>query len=408
MAESETRAQRIMQRADQVASNSAVQGNITRVYLSAEQRTTHELLEKWMQKAGLETWQDSVGNLWGRKVAPHPTLPTLIVGSHSDTVINAGKYDGILGILLAIEAVDALRGHDLPFHVDVVAFADEEGTRFNTGLIGSSAVAGCFNPAWLELKDGNGVTVADAMHHFGLLPAFAGSDHRQSKDVLAYLEVHIEQGPQLEEQDRAVGVVTGVAGAKRYQFTLAGQAGHAGTVPVTMRRDALCGAAEMILAIEGYAVEHQLVATVGKCDTLPNTVNVIPQQVTFTLDIRSRSQALLEQSSTTLLEVLRSIAHRRNLHLEQDTLYEASAVPCSEALQHKWADCVEKETGQQAVYLPSAAGHDAMVMAQLADIGMLFVRSEKGISHHPQESVREQDVAIAVNCLTDMIKTLHL
>ncbi|MFT6139887.1 MAG: allantoate deiminase [Psychromonas sp.] len=399
-------ARKIMQQSDQLAVFSSMQGGLTRAYLTPEHAQAHQQLGSWMQQAGLETWQDSVGNQWGRKVSANPTLATLIIGSHSDTVANAGKYDGNLGVLLGIEALSALVEVELPFHVDVVAFADEEGTRFNTTLIGSSSVAGCFQPEWLNVKDKQNVTMAEALVNFGLPTNLAGSDARKPQDTLAYLEVHIEQGPVLEERNLAVGVVTGIAGAKRYQFTLSGMAGHAGTVPLDMRQDALCGAAEMILAIELFAQQHDVVATVGKCEVSPGAVNVIPGEVQFTLDIRSLTQVTLESCSVVLLKQLEVIALRRNLQMQSQQLYQAQAVPCAEKLQTLWGDVVEKKTGQAASYLASGAGHDAMVMTQITNIGMLFVRCEKGISHHPREQVLQDDVGVALDCLIGMINKM--
>lgn len=203
-------------------------------------------------------------------------------------------------MLLAIETLALLRDETFPFHIDVVAFADEEGTRFDTTLIGSAAVAGCFKPEWLDVADAQGITMAQAMRDFGLDPALAGSDARQPEETLAYLEVHIEQGPVLEAENLPVGVVTGIAGAKRFQCQLRGEAGHAGTVPVNYRHDALCGAAEMISCIEAFARQHEIVATVGKCEVMPGAVNVIPDDVRFTIDIRSLSQSQLERCTQVL------------------------------------------------------------------------------------------------------------
>ncbi len=404
----ENRSRKIMQQADLLAQYSAMQGGLTRAYLTPEHQQAHQQIAQWMEQAGLQTWQDSVGNQWGRKVSRNPTLATLIIGSHSDTVANAGKYDGNLGVLLAIEAMHALADSDLPFHVDVVAFADEEGTRFNTTLIGSSAVAGCFQPAWLDVKDSQGITMGEALRDYGLQPALAGSDKRSAEDTLAYLEVHIEQGPVLESQDLPVGVVTGIAGAKRYQFKLRGMAGHAGTVPLPLRQDAMCGAAEMISSIEAFSREHEIVATVGKCDVRSGAVNVIPGEVDFTLDIRSQDQSNLDSCCDALLKQLAEIAQQRQLQLQSEKIYQAKAVPCCAALQQQWAKVVEQHTGQDACLLASGAGHDAMVMANLTDIGMLFVRCEKGISHNPKEQVLEADVEVALNCLIDMIKQLFI
>ena len=394
---------KIMQQAEQLAQFSAMQGGLTRAYLTPEHRKAHQQIALWMEQAGLHTWQDSVGNQWGRKISANPVLPTLIIGSHSDTVANAGKYDGMLGILLGIEALLALKRQELPFHIDVVAFADEEGTRFNTTLIGSSAVAGCFQPDWLSINDSSGISMGQAMADFGLNPDLAGNDQRTADEILAYLEVHIEQGPLLESKNLPVGVVTGIAGAKRYLFKLRGMAGHAGTVPLALRQDALCGAAEMITTIESFASRNGIVATVGKCELPSSAVNVIPGEVHFTLDIRSADQATLERCSDELLTQLDKIAQQRQLKLHGEKIYQAKAAPCSQKLQQQWAEVVTQHTGKKACLLASGAGHDAMVMGKITDIGMLFVRCEKGISHNPREQVLKSDVAVALDCLIGMI-----
>ncbi|GEM81627.1 allantoate amidohydrolase [Vibrio superstes] len=394
----------ILQKADQLASFSAMENGLTRAYLTPEHKQAHQQLADWMTEAGLEVWQDSVGNQWGRKLASNPTQPTLVIGSHSDTVVNAGKYDGNLGILLGLEALRQLQDIELPYHVDLVAFADEEGVRFNTTLIGSSSVAGCFQPAWLDIKDDNNVAMGEAMLDFGLSPELAGQDARSPEEVKAYLEVHIEQGPVLEDANQAVGVVTGIAGAKRFQIAVKGMAGHAGTVPHELRLDALCGVAEMISAIEAYGLKYNVVATVGKCEVKPSAVNVIPGEVNFSLDIRSAVQQDLEQACTELFSQLEAIAHRRELQLSHELTYQAQAVPCDSKLQQQWAEVVEIQTGTPASFLASGAGHDAMVMANITDIGILFVRCEKGISHNPREQVNEHDVGVALECLVEMIK----
>ena len=399
-------ASKIMQRADKLATFTAMEGGLLRAYLTPEHKQAHKQIADWMTEAGLTVWEDSVGNQWGRKVANNPCLPTLIIGSHSDTVANAGKYDGNLGVLLAIEAMALLADIALPFNVDIVAFADEEGTRFNTTLIGSSAVAGCFQKDWLAIKDTDGISMSQAMLDFGLKPELADQRQYTKEQVLAYLEVHIEQGPVLESNDLAVGVVTAIAGAKRYQFQVKGMAGHAGTVPLELRQDALCGVAEMIASIEKFANEHDVVATVGKCDVKSGAVNVIPGEVHFTLDIRSQDQVTLDTSCATLLAQLELIAEKRTLGFQSENIYQAEAVPCNSKLQKQWAEVVESETNKDVCFLHSGAGHDAMVMANLTDIAMLFVRCEKGISHNPREQVMESDVGVALKCLVEMVKKI--
>jgi allantoate deiminase len=396
-------AERIMARIDKLASFSAMDGGVLRAYLTPEHQAAHAQLAAWMVQAGLEVWQDAAGNQWGRKVARHPTRPALIIGSHSDTVVDAGKYDGTLGVLMAIEALARLRDVALPYHVDVVAFADEEGTRFNTTLLVSGAVAGAWQPERLTITDSHGISMEQAFTQFGLEPMQVGQAQRDPQSVMAYLEVHIEQGPVLESLDLPVGVVTAIAGAKRFLFTVDGQAGHAGTVPVHLRQDALCAAAEMITHIETFAKQNELVATVGRCDVAHGTVNVIPGQVVFSLDIRSQDQDLLDRSSKQLASELEQIAKRRHVQLAKEQIYEAGAVPCNDKILQQWARIVAEETGQPVKLLASGAGHDAMIMAKLTEIGMLFVRCEQGISHHPAENVMTEDVRVALSCFEQMI-----
>lgn len=397
------KAQRIMRRIDTLAQYSAMDGMVTRAYLTAQHKAAHQQLAEWMQQAGLQTWQDEVGNQWGRLVSANPTQGTLIIGSHSDTVVNAGKYDGPLGVIMAIEALASLQGQALPFHVDVVAFADEEGTRFNTTLLGSSGVCGCWNPAWLDIVDADGISIGQALAEFGLEAAAIGQASRQAESLKGYLEVHIEQGPLLESLDLAVGVVTGIAGAKRYLIDIKGVAGHAGTVPLSLRHDALCAAAEMISCTESFAQQQQIVATVGKCQIRGGAVNVIPGNVQFSLDIRSQDQAQLELCCQQLLEQYRTIAVARVVTINIENIYQASAVPCDAKLQAQWGEAVAAVTGKPAYYLSSGAGHDAMMMANITPMGMLFLRCEKGISHNPRENVQLDDVAVALACLIQML-----
>lgn len=396
-------AQRIMQRIEQLAQFSAMPDGVSRAYLTDEHRGAHKQLGQWMVEAGLKTWQDEVGNQWGRLISTHPTQGTIIIGSHSDTVVNAGKYDGTLGIILAIEALSSLQSANFPFHVDVVAFADEEGTRFNTTLLGSSAVVGQWHSEWLTIQDDAGITMANAMEAFDLKVAAIQNASRFDEDIQAYLEVHIEQGPVLESLDVPVGIVTGIAGAKRFIIHVSGIAGHAGTVPLPLRHDALCAVAEMIAVTEAYALEKGIVATIGKCSVLDGAVNVIPGLVEFSLDIRSQDQTQLNESSATLLARYQSIAQQRNVNICIENIYDASSVLCDQSLQHKWAESVEQVTMGHCHFLSSGAGHDAMMMARMAPMGMLFIRCDKGISHHPQESTQIKDVAVALQCLTAML-----
>ena len=402
----ELRAQRVMDRIEQLAAFSSMHGAVTREYLTDEHKAAHQQIQQWMEEAGLQTWQDEVGNQWGRLCSENPTEGTVILGSHSDTVVNAGKYDGTLGVIMAIETLDALKSVNLPFHVDVVAFADEEGTRFNTTLLGSSGVAGTWDQDWLDIEDAFDITIAQAMKNFGLNTDSIPEASRANDAIKAYLEVHIEQGPVLESNNLPVGIVTGIAGAKRFMVDVSGIAGHAGTVPIELRQDALCAVAEMISATEAYATEQGIVATVGKCSLKNGAVNVIPGEVEFSLDIRSQDQAKLESCCEQLLHLFSTIAKKRQVTVAAEKIYEAPAVACDSKLQSTWASVVESVTRERVHFLPSGAGHDAMMMANIAPIGMLFLRCEKGISHNPVENVMVEDVETGLICFEEMIRAL--
>ncbi len=400
------KAQRIMDRIEQLSMFSSRDGIVARTYLTDEHKQAHHQIARWMEKAGLQTWQDEVGNQWGRLVSENPAQDTVIIGSHSDTVVNAGKYDGTLGVIMAIEAMKSLKAAALPFHVDIVAFADEEGTRFNTTLLGSGGVCGKWEPTWLGVKDSAGVSIQQAMANFGLDAKSIPKASRANESIKAYLEVHIEQGPVLENLALPVGVVTGIAGAKRFLIDVEGVAGHAGTVPVELRNDALCAVAEMISLTEAYAKKMGIVATVGKCQVKGAAVNVIPGDVQFSLDIRSQDQQLLEHCCAELLTQYKQIGQKRIVSVNSENIYQADAVPCDRELQKRWSHVVEKVTGQSSHSLSSGAGHDAMMMANIAPVGMLFVRCEKGISHNPRENVNVEDVAVALDCLVEMVELL--
>ena len=399
---SQSAAQVIFQRCEQLAGISCMPKAVARYYLTPEHKTANTLVKTWMQAAGMHSWEDAAGNIWGRYKSAAQNAPTLILGSHLDTVANAGKYDGILGVLTAIAVVEQFNAQQLalPFHIDVVGFGDEEGVRFGTTLLGSCAVAGKWQQAWFELKDEQGITLQQALSDFGLgSKAYVvdnmASASRARHNILAYLELHIEQGPLLEHHNLPVGVVTSIAGAKRLRFKLEGQAGHAGTVPMALRQDPLCAAAQVISSIEAIAKAHQVVATVGSLNVLPGAVNVIPGACEFTLDIRSDNDAKRDAALQEIFTTLEEICTTRGIKQESQTLHSAAAVACSPALQAKMADTI-RDFGFEALHLVSGAGHDAMVFSELTDIAMLFVRCAQGISHNPLESVTLQDVAVAL------------
>jgi allantoate deiminase len=350
-----------------------------------------------MREGGMSARLDAIGNVVGRYEGERPGLPCLMMGSHLDTVRDAGKYDGMLGVVAAIECVHVLnaRAKRLPFAIEIIGFADEEGTRFNATLLGSRAVAGTFRREVLDNADQDGISMREAMRAFGLDPAKIGAAARRRADVLAYAELHIEQGPVLEAEGLPVGVVTAINGATRLAVEVDGTAGHAGTVPMGLRQDALAAAAECVLAVERRCgVEPELVGTVGKLDCLPGAVNVVPGKVRFTIDIRAPRDAMRLAAVEDVLAEMRAIAARRNVRLAATKTHEGGVAACAPWLIEQIGAAIAAE-GIAVRKLPSGAGHDGMAIIDLTDIGMLFVRCEKGISHNPAEAITLADVETA-------------
>jgi allantoate deiminase len=390
-------AQRIWDRCEALARLSELDGGLTRVFLSKEQKAANALVLGWMAEAGMSARLDAIGNVIGRYEGGRPGLPCLMMGSHLDTVRDAGKYDGMLGVVAAVECVHALDacGKRLPFAIEIVGFADEEGTRFNATLLGSRAVAGTFKPEVLDNVDKDGISMREAMRAFGLDPAKIGAAAHRREDVLAYAELHIEQGPVLEAEGLPVGVVTAINGASRFAIEVEGMAGHAGTVPMRLREDALAAAAECVLAVERRCgAEPELVGTVGKLECLPGAVNVVPGKVRFTIDIRAPRDALRLAAVDDVLAEMRGIAARRNVRLAVTKTHEGGVAACAPWLMEQIGAAIAAE-GVPVRRLPSGAGHDGMAIIDIADIGMLFVRCEKGISHNPAEAITLADVETA-------------
>ncbi len=398
----------IIARLDELARFSAEAGAMTRLYLSTEHKAAALQVQMWMQEAGMAVCIDAVGNVVGRYEGREPGLPALILGSHIDTVRNAGKYDGCLGVVAAIHAVAALHaaGERLPFAIEVIAFGDEEGVRFPVTLTGSRAIAGTLDAAALDAEDADRISVREALQRFGCNPFEIPCVPRRRADVLGYVELHIEQGPVLEAEGLPVGVVTAIAGASRLTAEVAGLAGHAGTVPMALRRDALAAAAEMILAIEriGRSTED-LVATVGRIEAQPGAVNVIPGGVQFTIDIRNPSDSVRSAAIARIQRELEAVAEHRNIDVKLARFYDEAAATCAPWLVEQLAAAIER-SGIKPRRLPSGAGHDGLAMVALCPIGMLFIRCSGGISHHPAEAVAAEDADIAVRVLIDFLRHL--
>ncbi len=398
---------RLMALLDLLARHSDEPGKLTRLYLSPAHKAAVLELAGWMRTAGLAASVDALGTLTGRYEGTQPDAPALLIGSHIDTVRDAGRYDGALGVLAGLVAVEELarRSERMPFAVEIVAFGDEEGVRFPTTLLTSRALAGRFDPACLDMTDAEGITLRQALLDFGCEPERIGAIARHSDRVLGYIEVHIEQGPTLEEARTPVGVVTAIAGVKRLSVNVLGEAGHAGTVPMHMRRDALTAAAEMILAIELTArAADNVVATVGRADIMSGAPNVIPGKVTFSIDIRAPNDADRDRALFDIMRAMEQIASKRGVRLVSEVVHEAAAVACSPWMTEHLTQAIRRQ------HLPaptsvSGAGHDASVIASLCPIGMLFVRCAGGISHSPQESVAVEDADACVRVLLDFIRT---
>ena len=400
----------IVGRINQLGAISETPEHLARIFLSPEHRVAADLVLSWMRDAGMAAHLDAIGNVCGRYEGDRPGLPCLMLGSHYDTVRDAGKWDGPLGLITAISCVADLnrRGRRLPFAVEVVGFADEEGVRFASTLLGSRAVAGTFVESALNSRDHTGVSMRAALVTFGLDPEHIGAAARAPRELLAYVELHIEQGPVLEKQNLPVGVVTAIAGATRLAANLTGMAGHAGTVPMALRRDALTGAAECITTIEELCRTDDggLVGTVGYIDAMPGATNVIPGRVNFTIDLRAPTDAHRKRAVANIVRHIEAIAKRRELALQVDVTHENRTVPCALWLKTQVAEAVAAE-GYKVFELPSGAGHDGMAMIDISDVAMIFVRCRGGISHNPAEHVELADADAGARVLLRLIENFR-
>jgi allantoate deiminase len=392
---------------DELATVTAEPGRITRVYLSPEHARANAIVAGWMADAGLQTWQDAAGNLHGRAAGATADAPTLLLGSHLDTVVDAGRYDGVVGVLMAVRTVARLTADGpLPFALEVVAFSDEEGTRFGKALLGSSAVAGVWDDAWWDLADADGVTLRQAFADFGLDPATVGDAAVDPDGLVGYLEAHIEQGPYLEEIGAALGVVTSIASARRFAVEAVGEARHAGGTPYERRHDALLAAAEAALAVERICRAEQHVGTVGTMSVEPGAVNVVPGLARFSVDLRGEFDDGRDRVWDTLVEAFDAIGARRGVTVTPTEVHRAPAVLCAPRLM----DAVRAgivATGENDVpELFSRAGHDAMSLGLVTDVAMLFLRNPDGISHHPDEFVSEADIALGLDALAAAVRFL--
>ncbi|MDC7284552.1 allantoate amidohydrolase [Bifidobacterium thermophilum] len=386
----------ILARCDELAGLTSMEHGIERDYLSPQMAQAYRLVAGWMRQGGMSTHIDQAGNLVGRLEGREPGLPALVLGSHLDSVPDAGKYDGILGVITAVSVATHL--HDtgisgtLPFAIEVLGFGDEEGARFGATLLGSYAFGGGWRDEWLDRRDAHGVTMRQAFRDFGLDPDDVHEAARKREDYIGYLEFHIEQGPILEQRDRALSSVTSIAAASRYMVTVKGRSCHIAT-PYDLRHDALTAAAQIIEAVDAISQEEGTRANVGEISALPGGVNVIAGEATFSLDVRAADNALRDKVFERIWQAADTIAADRRVSVTHTRIHTADAVRCDPTLRGCIEQGIEQAEGKEAFGLVSYPGHDGMAVANLLPIAMLYVRCKGGISHSPLESVRADDVA---------------
>lgn len=400
------RAQKINERIDELAAISDDTDCISRIYCTEAFIKSREKVLSWMNAAGLKTRIDNIGNARGVLLSENPNAKTFVIASHIDTVMNAGKFDGPLGVITGLSILeDLIQEKTLyPFNIELIAFCDEEGVRFHTAFLGSKAVAGSFDPNQLDKKDSDEITLREVIESTGGDPTKIAEDAIAKDNWLGYFEIHIEQGPVLYEKNIPVAIVTSIAGQRRIEITFTGVGGHAGTIPMNMRNDALCAAAEFILAAEKFAVtpKHNVVVTTGKLE-IPNAAsNVIAGIVKITLDIRSADESYLSDAYEALNSICEEICFKRKLYFEWQLIQQTNPVTCDEKMRVALAQSIE-DSGYEVIEITSGAGHDAVPVSEVSPVAMLFVKCTKGISHNPLEAVELEDIAAALKVAENFI-----
>ena len=399
---------RVMAMVEDLARHTDEAGRLTRLYLSPAHRAAADTTLAFMRAAGLLAHIDALGSVVGRLDGADPSAPALLIGSHIDSVVDAGRYDGNLGVVLGIVVAEALRSEGIvpSCPIEVLAFGDEENVRFPTNLSTSYALAGRYDPAWLDGRDADGIALRDALVQFGGDPLGIAALARDPSRYRGYLEVHIEQGPQLEARGLPVGIVSAINGSTRARAHVIGEAGHAGTVPMTMRRDALAAAAEMIGIVErASSTRTDTVATVGVAQVQPGAINVIPARVDFTLDARSPDDVVRHAMVQDIVRECEAAAQRRGVSFTLEPFTDSPATPMDRDLTARLEEAV-RSIGVEPMRLASGAGHDAVAMADLCPSAMLFVRCKGGISHHPAESITVEDADAAARVLLEAVKRI--
>ena len=381
---------------------------VTRFSLTPQHKQANQKLCSWMQESGMSVRTDNAGNLIGHYASFSNKAKTLIIGSHQDTVPNGGKYDGILGVILPIALVNYYNKEQLKFdyNIDIIVFSDEEGSRFQSTLLGSKAIAGTFTPDLLKSIDKDNVSLYQALKDFKCNPEKISQDKYQSDQLLGFLELHIEQGPQLESLNIPVGIVNAITGIERHQVSIIGKAGHAGTVPMHLRKDSLVATSEIISFINNICLkQNDMVGVVGQINNFPNGINVIPQKTNFSIELRSPKDTIRQNIRNEILTFIDKIAEKYKVQIHIKKTYEQSAVLCSTKLSNLLKDAII-DTGLEAYTLFSGAGHDGLAISTLTDIAMLFIRCKDGISHHPDESVNISDLSASIEVLNNFLKLL--
>ncbi|MFD2934281.1 allantoate amidohydrolase [Spirosoma flavum] len=403
------RAENVLNKINELAAISDDETCINRTFGTEAFRQGSHTIQTWMQDIGLQTRVDAIGNVRGRLVSANAAAKTWVIASHMDTVVNAGKFDGPMGVIMGLDLIEHMIqvGKPLPFSIELIAFSDEEGVRFHTTYLGSKVVAGSFNNSLLDKKDESGLTLTEVIQTLGGDLNQLPSDALAHEHWLGYFEIHIEQGPVLYERNVPVAVVTAIAGQKRVEISFRGMAGHAGTVPMDMRQDALCAAAEFILDVERFATDNKqnLVATVGKLNVVNSASNVIPGEVTCSLDVRSNDAVTLDTAYQKIHELCASLCARRAINFHWNLIQETESVSCDLATNELLAQSIQ-ESGYEVIRLVSGAGHDGVPISQVAPVAMLFVRCFKGISHNPLEDVELADIAATLNVADTFINHL--
>jgi allantoate deiminase len=400
------RAVRVIARCQEIAACTEVPGETTRLFLTPPMHVVHAMLRGWMEAAGMMVDVDAIGNLRAAWPGHTPNSPRLLIGSHLDTVPNAGAFDGILGVVLGVAIVEELRSQHLPFAIEIIGFSEEEGVRFNKPFLGSLALVGKLDRETLTRIDRNGISIRQTIEAFGLDPAQL-SAAVLSDDAFAYIEFHIEQGPVLESEDASLGIVEALVGQTRKELIFTGQSNHAGTTPMHLRHDAMSAAADWIVAVEEYASSLQgLVATTGKVEVSPGAGNVIAGRVTASLDVRHADDAVRQASIVAILQFAETAAAKRGVQLTAHTQLEQPAVPLDPRLTSMLQNAAA-QAGFPSHRMTSGAGHDAMILAPVIPSTMLFLRSPGGLSHHPNESVLPQDVEAALATAMEFLSQLR-